>query len=146
MIDLEEAKQRVLSELEEAEEEDVPTLLNTIFPPSGHEEEARLIVDALEALVRDGLVLIAVANSEKDSWIILDKDRSLAEVGRLQTFIHFVAAKSYWDDRRDVGPPYNTFNTPRVVTTNEGNERAFEILDERGYQWWRQKSETPPAD
>lgn len=34
------------------------------------------------------------------------------------------------------------FNTSLVVATDECTARAFEILDERGYQWWRQTPES----
>lgn len=140
MIDMEEVKKRVLSELEEAGEEEVTTLLNTVFLPTGDKIEAELVSDALGELAREGLVLVAVANTDRKTWKILEIEDSVSEINRLPEFIHFVSKRRLWTDVRDVGPPYSMFNTPLVVATEQGKSRAFEILDERGYQWWRQKA------
>ena len=51
---------RILAELEEAGEEDVPTLMNTVLKPAGDNSEVEMMRRALENLVRADLVRMSV--------------------------------------------------------------------------------------
>jgi len=58
-----EIEQRILSKLEEAGEENVPTLLNTITQWTGHSSEFAQVQKALEKLVKRDLVRTAVQSN-----------------------------------------------------------------------------------
>lgn len=127
---------RILAVLEEAGEENVPALLNTIVDPIGVPEELTALQEALSKLVdfdyiRMSTGLDAFKRLERSS-----KSISLEIITEMQTRLIYDIRTRLWRDRQHHGPPYlEPF--PYVVYTGSGRQKATEILSERGYQWWR---------
>lgn len=132
-----ELEQRLLSELEEAGAEEVTTLINTIFPPQGHPDERAEFIAALSSLVRSGMVLMSVFGID-ERWADALPDGSITLVEQLSTYLYFDQPANLWREDRRQGPPFKA-RLPMVVCTPAGKRLAFEILNERGYQWWRSK-------
>ncbi len=137
MTDLSETAMRVLSELEEAGEEDVPTLLNTIFTPDGVKHEAEEIENAITRLAELDLVRLSIDREAGKRLRELSREESMSAVMGLASKYTFDPAQRLWRHVDRGGPPYGD-EFPYVVATESGRELAFKILDERGYQWWRQ--------
>jgi hypothetical protein len=139
MSTLSELEMRILSELEEAGEEDVLTLIATVMKPAGAASEVAQVCEALGRLVRAGFVRMSVERDSALQLVTLDEDQSLTVISGLPANLHFEAEGGFWINIRRTGGPYqDTF--PYVVGTDIGITRALEILKERGYQWWRQKA------
>jgi hypothetical protein len=137
MAQLSEIAQRALSELEEAGEENIPTLLNTVTERTGAPGELLAVQDALRSLINAGFAAMAVERDVKSRrWKRMNERESLALIDRSPDWLSFRASDCHWTDRRMKGPPF-TFESPHVLATAEGYARGRKILDERGYQWWR---------
>lgn len=136
MSTLSELEMRILSELEEAGQEDVFTLMVTVMNPSGEASEVEQVCEALTNLVRAGLVRMSVDRDAGLALRELPQDGSLTIIAQLPPNLRFQTEGSYWADIRRTGRPFeDTF--PYVLGTETGIARAFEILTERGYRWWR---------
>jgi hypothetical protein len=131
MLESQELEQRILTELEEAGEENIPTLINTILMPAGDPEEAASMGQALAALVNEDLVRVAIDRDKSRRWRKLSKSESLAIIAQIQDHLKFKSSGMHWTGGER---PW-----PNIVSTAAGKTRGREILDERGYQWWRQK-------
>lgn len=94
---------------------------------------------ALEALVRADLVRMSVDRDASRRLRALPKEESLAVIADLSPNLRFKADRRLWCDARRTGPPYSS-PFPYVIDTDAGRVKATEILTERGYQWWRQKT------
>lgn len=129
MSRLNEAAARVLSELEEAGEENFATLLNTVFPVKGNASEVEELSNAVAELVSKGLVNVAIENGEGQSLASLSEAESRDALDGLSAKLRFGSGKYWsWD---------KTFPAPYLVATKEGLVEARRLLGERGYQWWR---------
>ncbi len=127
-----ELEARILSELEEAGEENIPTLANTVFEPTGSTDESAELRDALTRLVIDEYVRVAVVRDELKRLTEMSKEVSLQIVSDLDVHLVFKSGNFHWTG----GPrPW-----PEIVTTALGKRLGREILEARGYQWWRNKS------
>lgn len=118
---------RMLSELEEAGAENFTSTVNTIMDRSGKERELADSVEALEELIRAGLAVLRHEGTQD-----LPADTSIALLPQLASDVSFDPEDSLW--KSDENLPM-----VEIVATEKGRDLAFEILDERGYQWWRQK-------
>jgi hypothetical protein len=136
MINIDELKARILSELEEAQAEDVEVLLQTVFSPTGNSRELAAFIEAVRALVLEGLVVMAPDLGDDQRPAPLTKKASLAAATDLSEIIEYDAIRRRWFDKRDKEPPFK-FTCPNVVLTKQGLDRALQILEARGYQWWR---------
>ena len=132
MLSVEETKLRVLSELQEAGEENVAAMANTIFDLTGDRQEIENLKTALEALVHEGLVRIAYRSDLKQKLVPLSEELSLAVASKLQSVLRLRESDMHWtwvgEDR------------PHVVATETGLQRADETLELYGYQWWRSRT------
>lgn len=138
MSTLSELEMRILSELEEAGQEDVFTLMVTVMEPVGDASEVEQMCAALESLVSADFVRMSTEHDTVLALRELPKDESLVVIAQLPPNLRFQADGSYWTDIRRTGRPFeDTF--PYVLGTETGVAKALEILTERGYQWWRQK-------
>jgi hypothetical protein len=140
MLETREVAERILAELEEAGEENVPTMLNTILPGTGDPSEVELLVGALESLVEADLVRMSTSYDAKGRLVDLSKEESLAQIAALSSNLSFGDADRLWDDSRyESGtprdPPY-----PYIVITDAGMKAAREILMKRGHDWYQEKS------
>ena len=137
MVHMAELEQRILSELEEAGAEEICTLLNTVFQPAGTEQEAIEFTSALTSLVRSDMAVMATF-SQGVKWSDAPKSTSIEMIDGLIAQLRFDPVANLWRDARDPGPPKRVY-LPMVACTAAGRKCAFEILDQRGYQWWRNK-------
>lgn len=118
---------RILSELEEAGAEYFTSTVNTIMDRSGEERELADSVEALEELIRAGLAVLRHEDTQN-----LPADSSIALLPQLASDVSFDPEDSLWKSD-------NNLPLVEIVATKIGRDLAFEILDERGYQWWRQR-------
>lgn len=137
MSTVSELEMRILSELEEAGEEDVLALLVTAMEPIGDANEIEQLCGALNNLVGADLVRMSVDRDATRRLRALTQDESLAVIAELPANLRYNREGRHWIDMRHTGPPYGS-PFPYVVGTDSGIVRALEILHERGYQWWRQ--------
>ena len=126
-----EIEMRILSELEEAGEENVCAMANTIFPPTGESSEIEQLQAALVSLVSADLVRMG-ERVRNVGVRPLSKDESLAIVGAMPAGMIFDDKEGLWWWTQSVWP--------EITDTEAGKSKAREILSERGYQWWRPKS------
>lgn len=137
MSALSELEMRILSELEEAGQEDVFTLMVTVMKPVGEVREVEQMCEALTNLVRADLVRMSADRDADLALRELPQDKSLMIIAQLPPNLHFQTEGGYWADiRRTSRPLEDTF--PYVLGTETGIAKALEILTDRGYQWWRQ--------
>lgn len=127
VANLSEVAARILAELEEAGAENFTSTVNTIMDRSGNEQEIQDSITALEELVRAGLSVLRREGSQK-----LSSEKSLEVLSQLSSDVSFDSDDRLW--KSDDALPL-----VEIVATELGRTLAFEILDERGYQWWRQK-------
>ena len=139
MSGLSELEMRVLSELEEAGEENVAAMLNTITRPVGDATELADLQRALENLLRGNFVRMSMDRDSTGRLRDLSADESLDVIADLTSGLRFNSEKMYWTDTRHNGPPYGD-QFPYVVNTPAGKAKGFAILEKRGYQWWRPKT------
>jgi hypothetical protein len=128
-VDLSEAAARILSELEEAGAENFSSTVNTITERSGEERELTDSVNGVDQLISLGLAVLRYKDSQK-----LSKEASLEAISHLPSNVTFDPEERLWKSD-------NSTPLVEIVATERGRDLAFDILDERGYQWWRQKSE-----
>ncbi len=123
---LSEVAARILSELEEAGAEYFTSTVNTITERNGEKRELAESIDALEELIRAGFAILRHEESQD-----LLKESSIELLPQLASDVSFDPEDRLWksDDKLPL---------VEIVATERGRDRAFEILDARGYQWWRQ--------
>lgn len=126
--DISELAARILSELEEAGAENFSSTVNTVTVRRGDEREIRESVEAVRELVRSGFAVLRQYREQK-----LSKEASIEILTSVASSVSFDSDERLWKwgDKLPL---------IEIVATEEGRSLAFEILDERGYQWWRQKS------
>jgi len=129
VISIDELQQRIVSELEEAGEQELITLLNTVADfRQGRAEEITLYRDAVHGLIGKGLVLMAPERVRGNATVEVDATRSCQMVNDVLDGLYFVEAEFYWTR--------TPFIYSYVVATEAGMARARAILGERGYEWW----------
>jgi hypothetical protein len=137
-VGLSELEMRILSELDEAGEEDVLTMLNTVIDPTGDPGELANFQQALYGLLDKKLVAIDL-ESMPTGAISLSREGILTEIEGLPKNFTFISEGRHWTDIREQGPPYFQTPLPRLVIAETGEALAFTILESRGYKWWRDK-------
>ncbi len=120
---------RILSELEEFGRENIPTLINTVTEPSGADAERVQLQEALLSLLDAGLVNVAAAGNPSSLKENLSKEDSAAVLANINDHLVFDSGRGVWTGGAGLWP--------EIVATDAGKEQAWELLDERGYQWWR---------
>lgn len=128
MIDVPEIMQRILAELEEAGEENLSSMLNTIVKPSGERSELVTYAAALAQLVEQGLVRVEFESDENSS-----APRQGGETDIIQNLNHHLRFSG--DDGE--WALIDAERAPVIIGTDVGLTQAEAILDDRGYQWWR---------
>jgi hypothetical protein len=123
---LSELAARILSELEEAGAENFSSTVNTVMDPLGEKAEIDDSVNALKELIQSGLAVLRVEYKSEKS-----PDVSFEMLSELESSVSFAPEERLWKWNEKLP-------MVEIVATEKGRELAFEILDERGYQWWRQ--------
>jgi hypothetical protein len=137
---LSELEQRILSELEEAWAEQVTTIANAVFPPNGAPAEIDENTKALANLVNADLVKMSVDFDDAKKLRPLSKEESLEVINSVPSEFELARAGGNWAWKKFRLPlkPCEV-QIPEILATQTGLVKAREILEERGYQWWRQK-------
>jgi hypothetical protein len=130
-----ELEQRILAVLDDAGEEDVPTLLNTVLLGAVGAGTLNSYLVALRILVTQNLIRLANSRENNGRLSELSIEESLQEIDNQAVVLKYDPAEGSWQDSSRTGPPYPPSN-PNVVRTQLGKQRSREILTERGYQWW----------
>ena len=131
MRELTELQTRILPALEEAGEDDLSALVNTVGGGHGAGEEIRAVSSALSGLIEGGMLEIArFRNKDTLRWTPLPMEESLALLSNLESFMRWSASERLWRWHSDI---------PRaeVLLTDAGIAAARRILAEQG---WRQRS------
>lgn len=117
----------ILANLEEAGEDDLAALLNTITSGRGSIEELVTFIATLAELIETDLLFIATRREDVSrQWIRLSKSESLDLVARLETLMRWYSKDRLWNI------PQNTFR-PHVVLTDAGVLAARRVLDQDGW-------------
>jgi hypothetical protein len=138
MAPLSELEMRILSELEEAGEENISAMMNTVIQPRGEASELLEMQRALMSLVQADLVRMSMDRDASGRLRDLSQSASRDVIADLTSGLRFNRERMLWTDTRHSGPPYGD-PFPYIVNTESGKEKGFQILDQRGYQWWRPK-------
>jgi hypothetical protein len=121
---LSELAARILAELEEAGAENFSSTVNTITARKGEQREIANSIDALEELVGLGLAILRHEGSQD-----LSAESSVELLSQLASDVSFDPEDRLWKSD-------NSLPLVEIVATVRGRDLAFEILDERGYEWW----------
>ena len=135
---LSETAERILSELEEAGEEDVVTMINTITTRKGTSDEVNNLTSALHELIKADLIRMSLERGDDLRLTELSVEESIRSAAKISDLLSFDPESNYWKDTRRTGPPYKS-SYPYIINTKKGEDLGFKILDRRGYQWWRDK-------
>lgn len=133
---IDELAQRVLATLEEAGEENIPTLMNAVLDVSGGEADILALKKALHGLLDEGFVSWATAPVPGERLKGLENQDLNSEVYNISNWLQYDATRAVWIDSRVSGPPFLD-NYPYILLTQLGRLKSWEILASRGYQWWR---------
>ena len=139
MEGLTELESRILTELEEAGQEDIDTLINTCMVVKGEASEIDETKIALNSLVSKGLVSLATSLGPNNRLAALPSEAALQIVAEIETCLTFNSVEDHWlfcamPKRTDEAAP--RVRCPNVVSTDEGHAEAQSILEARGYRWW----------
>jgi hypothetical protein len=131
---LPESAQRVLAELEEARHDNIFALLNTIVDPTGEPTEPSYMQEALQHLLAANLVVLSLEDFHPRKVRTLKHAAAMGLVSQLPDWFRFDVSRGVWtlgngDMRRDP--------CPAITLTDAGYARSVQILERRGYQWWR---------
>ena len=105
MYELSELEMRVLSELEEAGEEDIVTMMLTVAKATGDRREIEDMQSALESLVRLDLIRISMDRDTTGRLRDLSKNDSLKVIADLKSRLHFDSKKAIWANAQNSRPP-----------------------------------------
>jgi len=126
----EELRSRVLAELYEAGEENVPTLLNTIYDHAGQDGSLKKLTQALLELLDSGLIEVAKQKSSLREWQPLPMSEAVIEIKSVPSELTYdIVAQTWRSTKRGC--------EASVLLTVEGRKRSEALLSVRGYRWWR---------
>jgi hypothetical protein len=121
---------KILATLEEAGEEGIAALLNTVNSAGAHgsEDEIEAFRAALTRLVSNGLLAMArVRDSESKRWIPLPSSEALSLLQGLESVLRWSKIERLW---------MWTSSSPRaqVLLTTTGQAAARKLLQEHGWR------------
>lgn len=132
MSELSELAQRIVSELEEAGFENVPSTMNTVLNLTGTTDDIDEFRGALGEIIQLGLADIGYVDVHMGKLRAVPRDEMEEVIGSLGKMMSFDAAERYWIWDRSQ-------RVAEIIATKAGVAKSHEILEERGYQWWREK-------
>jgi hypothetical protein len=134
MNNLTDFEAHIIAVLEEAGEEELATLVNTVTTGSESPDEIESIEFALKALLSCDLVQLAKLRDKASlRWNPLRKDHSLVMLENLRSLFQWSGTDERW--RRRAGAP-----EVEVLLTEDGLKLARKILSDCGWDFWRKKS------
>lgn len=127
MENLSKLQRRVIAVLEEAGEEDLATLLNTVDNWRGTSVEVEKIRDALTRMLHYELIKVAsIRDNTTLLWTPLTKEGALAVLQQLGRCLQWCQDESLW--RWKGGE-----TRPTVLLTDSGQALARRVLSEDGW-------------
>ena len=134
MIDVSELQCRMLGELEELRDENIFSLLNTIFFDCSDTTSAPNVQAAVTGLVANGDLHIGTeAYDPRKKVVLFENADAVAFASRISEWLAYDEAKNEWTLARGdikVDP------IPLLVLTEQGLAAARRLLGSRGYRWW----------
>jgi hypothetical protein len=127
MAILTDLQRRILIELEEAGEESLTALANTVGKPHGTSEEMCAMADAFMGLVDVGVIEIAVYRENTSRrWIPLSGKETTSLLQDFNSLVEWSIADGFWKWKSDL---------PNAVAllTNSGRAMARQVLAEDGW-------------
>ena len=127
MSSLSELEMRILSELEEAGEDNFTALLNTVTQSRDMPTAVAEYQRSLKRLVELGYIRMATDRDGRGMLADLSIEESLNRIAEISTVLEFRVSKNHWTDKRRSGPP---FSEPllHVVNTPAGRDLGGAIL------------------
>ena len=138
MQPLDEFALRILSELDEAGEENALAMINTITDRTGSSDEIEAFGRSSLQLFGLGYVRMATQRNSSGKLERGFREASAANIGNALGFFEFDRSAGYWHKFWSTIPPFPE-PFPYFMNTDIGRQRGLVILNERGYQWWRRK-------
>lgn len=131
---LTEMELRILATLEEAWEDDICTILNTVYTPPSSADLTEYC-DAARSLYGHGLVRVTTykygPRGHASKELPENVERELLR--SLESWFGGLNDKGGWIYREKYS---EQFEMPQLLVTEEGHDLAVRVLDKRGYQWW----------
>ena len=120
-------QRRILAILEEAGEDNLSALINTVNPHHASVDDLDTVSTALSDLVSSGLVNLARVRDEVSrGWIPLPFEDSIRVLANLRSVLSWSAGPRVWVWQSNE-------LLPRVVVTKLGEALARKVLAEDGY-------------
>ena len=120
-------QRRILSVLEEAGEDDLAALTNTVCSRTGSADEISDVAQALLGLMGDHLIAIARFRDSKSlEWIPLPNGEPQSILSELEMFLQWMGDESLWkwDAER---------SRLEVILTKLGKSCALKVISEDGW-------------
>jgi hypothetical protein len=137
---LSELAQRILAELEEAGEDSIATLLNTCIVEPCRAEHPDELGAAITELIPLGLATISIGRGDDGRLADAPSDKALQYAATLKEYVVYSDKDKVWLDIPLAEAGEGEFVDPmNAVSSQAGRDVAFDILDQRGYRWWRKK-------
>jgi len=117
----------ILSTLEEAGEENVVALMNTVERCTGHAEEINRVFCSLFTLAADGLLEFAAQRDARTlKWIPLPAIEGLEYAEQAKTSFH-------WSEERQLWTWASSDDRLNVILTESGQTMAVRVLEHDGH-------------
>ncbi len=130
MTELFELASRILAHLEEAHAENIPSTINTVEQVRGNIDEISQAQSALLQLTNFDYVRMAYEDTKTGKLVPVSKDQSIVDVATINDRLRFSDVERIWRWDRN-------FPMMEILATPAGLAKSREILNERGYEWWR---------
>lgn len=139
MIASSEMALRILAELEEAQQDTITAVLNTVITPANELWEPLVYREACLDLVTNGLVRVSVSRGADGRKLDETQQTSVILVKSLIESFTFSVLQKHWALSASADSEYDFKTFPNLVLTEAGLVQAVSILDQRGYRWWTVK-------
>ena len=141
MLDVVEISQRLLAELEEAGEDSLPGLMNTVLKPDELAISFSEFSAAGNNLIQTGLARMFIGRAKGVGPLMESEIHSLKLFEDTMTELIIDPVDKQWTYPGK--PPWLMGTYPWIVLTDAGFVSARAILARRGYRWWEQKVPRP---
>lgn len=121
-----EIQRLVLTILEEAKNENIATLINTVSKNSGRQSEIQEMKPALTDLLEWGLISIVSYSKDAQQWSPLNEADSVSFLLSIDTYLT-------WSDEKRAWVIQGEDNLLEIALTEVGVKEADQILKKEGY-------------
>ncbi|MEQ1650329.1 MAG: hypothetical protein ABL898_17250 [Hyphomicrobiaceae bacterium] len=128
-MDKHEIAERVLSELDEAGEENAASLANTSLDQTGLADERAIYELAINDLLSAAFIDLATKSKQQNHWTIIPPVKTLPPSLSLTSLLTYDPRRQCWT--------WATETKILLVLTDTGRRKSEQLLTERGHRWWR---------